>query len=139
MFLIRLAFWLTLVLLVLPMPRSETGEASGTTISAFDALGFAQSAVSDVAGFCDRNPRACETGAMLIGTLREKAIYGSQLVYRSLSAEPDTDPSLAGPDAPEGPDPQAGPDSGVAAPLRPSLDTLSEEDRQVSWRGPLNG
>ncbi len=153
MFLLRLAFWLAIVLLILPMPRgagdaaSTDGAGTEQQLSVFDALGMAQSAFSDVAHFCDRNPNTCMKGAQLAGTLKEKAKYGAELVYDYLSDEPGAEPG-AGPDrlatpAGEPPAPAATDDSASAGdmlmPLRRAADTLSGQDRQISWRGPFNG
>lgn len=142
MFLLRLAFWLTLVLLVLPMPDDREGPVEADAApqpqaSVVDVIGVAQSAISDAAGFCMRNPRTCQTGIELAGTLREKAQYGAQLVYEYLSDEPIAPgaPSATEVAAPV----EAAPQPEVATPVQPTIDTLSEEDRQISWRGSING
>lgn len=153
MFLIRLAFWLTLVLLVLPMP--ERGDAHAVDavspadpspqLSVIDAMVVAQSAISDAAGFCGRNPETCETGLELAGTLREKAQYGAQLVYEYLADEPvagSTPPvtDVATPSVPgSSAQPVAAEGGAAAVPMPPVSDTLSEKDRQISWRGSING
>ena len=58
-FLLRMAFWLGLVLLLLPISTSEDGSRQ---IGAWQALSAAQSALSDLSGFCDRQPQACAVG-----------------------------------------------------------------------------
>jgi hypothetical protein len=78
MFLIRAAFWLSLVLLILP-----GDPASGTDaprVSLFQALGAAQGIARDVSGFCDRNPEVCATGGSAAAVLGEKARYAYRLV-----------------------------------------------------------
>lgn len=78
MFLIRTAFWLTLILLVLPIDREEAGIAGGP--GALETLSAVQTVVSDMRGFCDRNPDACSTGAATVDVLRQKAVYSAGVI-----------------------------------------------------------
>lgn len=39
-----------------------------------------QTVVSDMRGFCDRNPGACATGAATVDVLRQKAVYSAGVV-----------------------------------------------------------
>jgi hypothetical protein len=78
MFLIRTAFWLTLILLVLPIDREEAGIAGGP--GALETLSAMQTVVSDMRGFCDRNPGACATGSATVDVLRQKAVYSAGVV-----------------------------------------------------------
>ncbi len=82
-FLLRTAFWIGLVILLLPIGTGEEGdEASG--VSAFEALAAAQSTVSDLSGFCSRNPSTCETGGQALQTFGAKARESARLVYEYL-------------------------------------------------------
>lgn len=54
MFLIRTAFWLTLILLVLPIDREEAGIAGGP--GALETLSAMQTVVSDMRGFVIATP-----------------------------------------------------------------------------------
>jgi len=73
-FLIRAAFWFSLVLLALPFGAGSdaSGEASVGPVQAFVA---AREAIGDIAGICERKPDVCTTGkeAMHTITLRAKA------------------------------------------------------------------
>lgn len=69
-FLLRMAFWIGLVLLVLPISTAEDGSRQ---IGAWQALSAAQSALSDLSGFCDRQPQACAVGGQLLGRIGDKA------------------------------------------------------------------
>lgn len=69
-FLLRMAFWLGLVLLLLPISTSEDGSRQ---IGAWQALSAAQSALSDISGFCDRQPQACAVGGQLLAHVGDKA------------------------------------------------------------------
>lgn len=69
-FLLRMAFWLGIVLLLLPISTSEDGTRQ---IGAWQALSAAQSAIADASGFCQRQPDACAVGGQLLGHLGDKA------------------------------------------------------------------
>ncbi|MEP9378803.1 DUF5330 domain-containing protein [Aquabacter sp. CN5-332] len=69
-FLIRMSFWLGIVLLLLPISTSEDGTRQ---IGAWQALSAAQSALADASGFCQRQPDACAVGGQLLGHLGDKA------------------------------------------------------------------
>lgn len=80
-FLFRLAFWIGLVLLLLPFGLKGS---DGRDVSVFDAFGAAQAFVADMRGFCDRQPQACAVGGQMAGHLVEKAQVGARWVYESL-------------------------------------------------------
>lgn len=83
MFLVRAAFWLTLILLILPVDREAAGISDGP--GALETLGAVQSVVSDMRGFCARNPHTCDTGAATFDVLRQKAVYSAGMVQGWLS------------------------------------------------------
>ena len=82
-FLIKTAFWLSLVLLFLPVNRDEAGIAEGP--STFETLAAVQTVWHDVSGFCERNPAACATGAQTVTVIRQKAVYSAGVVQTWLS------------------------------------------------------
>ncbi|TCT04160.1 hypothetical protein EDC22_11636 [Tepidamorphus gemmatus] len=118
MFLIRTAFWLTLVILLIPVSGHDgsSGEAAGPEISPVDAFEAARHTVSDLAGFCDRNPDTCRTGSAVVRVLGQKAQAGALMVYEYLA--------------------EASEDGSGRQDVRHAVDTLSLEDRHVPWRGP---
>jgi hypothetical protein len=149
MFLFRTAFWLVILILLLPTDEDQQKRIYGT----------AQAAVNDVASFCDRNPQTCAAGQDAFAVLVQKARYGAQMLV-SL-AENKTTPfgmSLAAnkttPLGDSVPGPVAMSESGMsedpsimpvpaAAPLEPttwdastSQDTLTADDRTAAWDGP---
>lgn len=77
-FLIKTSFWLALVLLILPVNREEAGIAQGPGM--FESLAAVQTVMSDMRGFCGRNPQACDTGAATLDVLRQKAVYSAGVV-----------------------------------------------------------
>lgn len=126
-FLIRCAFWLTLVLLLLPefSDRESTPAAGAAAPQATtgDALTVVQAAVADVSGFCERRPAACESGAHLLAAtgsrLREGVMALSDLLSGTgAPADPDA--------AVEAPEPAGEADRG----------TLRAADLQPAWRAP---
>jgi hypothetical protein len=78
-FLIRMAFWLCVVCVLLP---SGTKSASpDAQIDATQAVTLASAAVSDVRGFCERQPDACVTGGRVAVALGHKAEAGARTLY----------------------------------------------------------
>jgi len=78
MFLIRSAFWLTLVILLIPADP-QSGEAPRVTV--MNALMAAQATVADLSGFCGRNPEVCATGSAAVDVFAEKAENGVDMIY----------------------------------------------------------
>jgi hypothetical protein len=79
-FLLRVAFWLTIVLVLLPT-GSTAPRASAPQIEATDAVVAAGAAVSDMSGFCDRQPQACKVGAQAAVIIGQRAQAGASMVY----------------------------------------------------------
>jgi hypothetical protein len=79
-FLLRTAFWLTIVLALLPTGSSQP-QPQGPQIDAADAVVAAGAAVSDMSGFCDRQPEACKVGAQAAVTIGQRAQAGASMVY----------------------------------------------------------
>ena len=83
LFLLRTAFWLTLVLVLIPLGSDQTSTPERTVdvdpVSAFLA---AQATVSDIGGFCSRNPQACETGGNALSAIGSRARDGAAIVYQ---------------------------------------------------------
>jgi hypothetical protein len=97
MSLLRLAFWLALLVLLLP-----TDEAQQARL-----ISFATTALERLSTFCDRNARTCDAAAAAWGTFLRKAEFGVRLVGDLLGAggrqRPDTGPD-APPDMPPPPE-----------------------------------
>jgi hypothetical protein len=80
-FLLRTAFWLSLVILMLPAD-GESGEQA-PRVTAFQTISAAQAAVSDISQFCQRNPDVCVTGGNAFQVFAEKVRYGAKLLYNT--------------------------------------------------------
>ncbi len=85
-FLLRMAFWLTLVLVLIPIGtgKENTPTESINPVSAYLA---AQATVSDIGGFCARNPLACETGGNALSAIGSRARDGARMVYEYLDTQ----------------------------------------------------
>jgi Family of unknown function (DUF5330) len=96
MFLLRTAFWLSVVIFLIPVDHAAEQQAEAVKaqpIGALEAASAAQATLSDMSGFCGRNPTACEIGGRVATTFMLKAQTGARLVYdfidRSLADKAD--------------------------------------------------
>lgn len=101
-FLLRMAFWLCVVCVLLSSGgRSTSPEAQ---IDASEAVTLASAAVSDVRGFCERQPDACVTGGKVAVALGHKAEAGARTLYefvtklREKTSKPGSDGTLTATD-----------------------------------------
>jgi len=78
-FLLRMTFWLGVIVVLLP--RSES-PASNAQISATDAVSAATATVGDVRQFCERQPEACTVGSQAAVALEDRAKAGRQAALR---------------------------------------------------------
>jgi len=124
-FLLRMAFWLGLVLVLLP--REKTPESNKMPqIGASDAVSAATAAVSDMSQFCKRQPAACEVGGQAATVIGQRATEGARKLYQIITDKkaPDHTGSIA----------LAG--EGDLAASEAPRDTLSQDDLALEWRGP---
>jgi hypothetical protein len=127
MFLLRTAFWLTVIILLLPNDEQQRSQIYGT----------AQAAVNDVTTFCERNPSTCASGQEAFAVLVQKAQYGAELLMDLMSKGGDESASFLAPlTEPVASTEAAGPALWERA---DSQDTLSAEDREVAWGAPDSG
>ena len=142
-FLLRMAFWLGLVLVLLP--REKTPESDKLPqISVGDAVQAATAAVSDMSQFCKRQPQACEVGGQAATVIGARAEQGARKIYRSITDKKTDDNKK--PDADKKADDKKSPDHtgaiGVADNDDPlSLDTaprdtLTADDLAADWHLP---
>jgi hypothetical protein len=91
-FLIRMAFWFSLVLLVLPLDAGDSPDGT-ERVGAIQAFFAASQAVDDVTGICERRPTVCETGKAAMHTISVRAREGARIAFEMLDDEagqPDT-------------------------------------------------
>jgi hypothetical protein len=114
-FLLRAAFWLGLVLLLVPSIGSKS--VSSTSVGASDALSAAGAAVSNMRKFCTRQPDACTVGSQAAAVLKQQAETGAKLLYDLLNERLNATGSTAGNKS-------------------SSQNTLKPADLAPGWRGP---
>ncbi len=83
-FLLRMTFWLGLVCVLLP---GSSGDAPAAKIDAANAVTAAGAAVSDMRGFCERQPQACEVGGQVAVAIGHKAEAGARTLYDFVSTK----------------------------------------------------
>jgi hypothetical protein len=83
-FLLRLAFWLGVVCVLLPGGGTKT--STDSQIDPAQAMTVASAAVSDARGFCERQPQACAAGGEVAAAIGHKAEAGARTLYRFISA-----------------------------------------------------
>jgi Family of unknown function (DUF5330) len=121
-FLLRMAFWLGLVLVLLP--RDKTPESDKRPqIGASEAVTAATAAVSDMSQFCKRQPAACEVGGQAAVVIGQRAQAGAQKLYHIITDKraPDRTGSISGGENGDG--------SVETAPR----DTLTPDDLVAEW------
>src|SRR5262245_8399340 len=82
-FLFRLAFWLGLVLVLLPSVGSNT--MPKTDVGATDAVSAARAAIADLRQFCERQPEACNIGSQAAVAIGHRAQAGAKMLYEFLN------------------------------------------------------
>jgi hypothetical protein len=123
MFLIRVAFWLGLVVLLLPTDERQQARLYGTAVAT----------VERVTTFCDRNANACAAGAELWTTFLRKAEFGARMaVDLAISGgrkdEEAAPPRLQPSSTRSQPEPRTNP---------PTRGTLTPSDLAPAWRGQM--
>ena len=79
-FLLRMAFWLGVVCLLLPSTGTKS-TSPDAQVNAVQAVTLASAAVSDARGFCDRQPAACKVGGKVAAALGRRAEAGARTLY----------------------------------------------------------
>lgn len=111
MFLVRMAFWLSLVIICLPSGKSEEDET--VSLTATQALFAAQAAYDDFSQICARSPRICTAGRAAFVAFSDKAKNGARMVYQYLD--------------------QQGATNNNSTDISP--ETLTANDRASNWQG----
>jgi len=133
-FLLRLAFWLGIVLILLPTGSAPHRPAT-STVGASDAISAASATVEDLRGFCARQPQACTVGERMATAIGYKAQAGAKMLYDVLTdaLAPHESGSPARADGAR----QVTASSALDKPSsQASQDTLTANDLAPAWRGP---
>jgi hypothetical protein len=144
MFLLRLAFWITVVCLLLPDSREDTKKL----------IASARKTAEDVRGFCERNPDVCRDAQVTATTVVTKVKNGIAVMEAWLASAAATSETADKPEglAREGTRDAAKPASGSAQHEKGSYaeqndggpprmntrwnSTLKDADKVPDWRGP---
>lgn len=108
MFLVRTAFWLSIVVLLLPSDAQQQAKLYSN----------ASNAVAYAATYCDRNATVCSQGSQLWAAFKTKLEFGARLAFDVASERvlgPTSKPQTAG--------------------VAPAGGTLTPADLSVPWRG----
>jgi hypothetical protein len=117
-FLLRMAFWLGLVLVLLPTDKSQDSDKA-PQVAASDAISAATAAVVDMSQFCSRQPGACAVGGQAATVIGHRAQMGAKKLYGIITEKraPDHTGSIG----------EAG---------HGGSDTLTPADLEVEWQAP---
>ena len=83
-FLLRVAFWIGLVLVLLPTGKTPEAD-KGPKVDAAEAVTAASAAVSDMAQFCNRQPTACAVGGQAASVVGARIQAGAQRAIQFFS------------------------------------------------------
>lgn len=86
-FLLRLAFWIGLVLVLLP--TGKTTKSDTPQVDATEAVTAATAAMSDFSQFCARQPTACEISGQAATAIGHRAQAGARKVYEFIAEKAD--------------------------------------------------
>jgi hypothetical protein len=161
-FLLRMAFWIGLVLVLLPRDSAPDSD-KGPQVSASEAVLAATAAVSDMSQFCTRQPAACAVGGQAASVVGERAQAGAKKVYDYLTERNDKADNAEKPQTAQDKAQDKSPDkvqekaqekpkkgkhgaerkspdhTGSIEPLSdaaPFPDTLTQDDLAIAWQGP---
>jgi hypothetical protein len=127
-FLLRMAFWLGVILVLLP----SVGSQPAPKMQVGDAVSAARATVTDMRQFCERQPDACFIGSQTAVALGHRAQAGAKILYEFLNEQ--LGPAQTG-------TVDAGTSNGTGAapplpPRKPAQQTLAPEDLAPAWHGP---
>ena len=117
-FLMRTAFWLSIVILLLPAPESMKSESG---VGAAQAVSAASATFSDMSHFCARQPDACQVGSQALTHFGHKAQASAKWLYDMLTSKSGSAQTPAEP--------------AKAVAETDSQNTLTPADTTPAWRG----
>ena len=121
-FLLRTAFWLSIVIMLLPTPDSmKTPDGVG----AAKAVSAASATMSDMKQFCGRQPEACEVGSQALTQFGHKAQASAKWLYDKFTSKAGSE-QTGTPAAP----------AKATIETDTSQNTLTTTDTAPSWRAP---
>jgi hypothetical protein len=124
MFLLRTAFWIGVVLALLPTFGPKQSAPQAAVVGATEAMTAASATFADMIQFCNRQPDACAAGAQFASAFGQRAQAGAKMLYEIVGEK------LAKVDG--------GADAADATTrdAKLSQSTLTSADLAPIWRGP---
>ena len=141
-FLLRMAFWLGVVLVLLPSVTTTQQSTAGGEVRAAEAISAASATVEDLRGFCGRQPEACTVGSQMATAIGYKAQAGAKMLYDVLSEAMSSHETSPHETAPRETGALASGTGARGGSVKPAPDraasqnTLTSGDLVPSWRGP---
>jgi uncharacterized protein DUF5330 len=133
-FLVRMTFWLGLVLVLLPFGSTQHN-SPGNEVSASEAISAASATVGDLRGFCGRQPDACSVGSQVASAIGYRAQAGAKILYEALSeAMAPRETGSVGTSVSKNTVGKSVVEKSAAE--HPSQSTLTPADIAPAWRGP---
>ena len=133
-FLLRMTFWLGLVLVLLPFGSTQHN-SPGNEVSASEAISAASATVGDLRGFCGRQPDACSVGSQVASAIGYRAQAGAKILYEALSeAMAPRETGSVGTNVSKNTVGESAAEKSAAE--HPSQSTLTPADMAPAWRGP---
>jgi hypothetical protein len=123
-FLLRIMFWLGVVLVLLPSGGSQP--VPKPRVGAGEVFWAAKVLLADIQQLCNRQPEACIAGSQATVTLGQRAQVGAEMLYEFLSEQLESEESGSVRTTGSVPVP----------PARPSRHMLQPADLVPSWRSP---
>jgi len=117
-FLLRTAFWLSIVIALLPSPESRKPDSG---VGAAQAVSAASATFSDMSQFCARQPDACQIGSQALSHFGHKAQASAKWLYDMLASKSAATQTPAEP--------------AKAVADGDSQNTLTQADTMPAWRG----
>jgi hypothetical protein len=133
-FLLRLVFWVGLVLVLLPRDKTPDSDKA-PQINASEAISAATAAVSDMSQFCKRQPAACEVGGQAATVIGQRAQGGARKVYQYITDKPEKTDNKSDKRSPEHTGSIGGMETPEAGQPDVAHDTLTPDDMQIEWQG----
>jgi len=127
MFFVKAAFWIVLIMLLLPSNGQEK----------FEFYVAAQRTIADIGGFCGRNPEVCEKTSAMVDGVVVKLRTTAEMIEEALK-----DAGIGASREQTGEQPASlerhgrlndDPNTGSS---NPAIDTLTGDDLRPIWHGP---
>lgn len=142
-FLLRVAFWLGLVFVLLPTGKSDDGDKT-KAVDPMQAATAAAAVMSDMSQFCARQPAACEVGGKAAVAVGERAQSGARKVYQFITDKTEAKPETKAETKPEKPDAKKRDDKkgdhtgSIGDVVAAAQGTLTDDDLAIVWQAPLD-